>query len=68
MTDPLVAQIWPELAALHESLAALPEEVTVTKVEERAPMDRKLTDDEINAIHEGLLKKQKRGGSLGLNR
>jgi hypothetical protein len=63
----LVAQHWPHIAALAAALNGLPSTVTI-QAEQDAPSSHKLTDDEINAIHEGLLRKQHRGGSLGLNR
>lgn len=59
MAHPLVEQLG--IAALHDSLEALPREIKITRVESR--------DDDAEAeadrIHELLLRK-KRSGSLGL--
>lgn len=60
MVDPLVEEHWPQLAALHRALGAIPDTISVP-----APV-RDLSDDDVDRIHEALLRKQ-RSGSLGLN-
>jgi len=60
MTD-LVAKHWPHLAELVSTLEAL----NGSTVEVTGAMT-KVSQETVDAVHEGLLKKQ-RSGSLGLN-
>lgn len=69
MADDQVAQHWPHLAELAALVDALDgRTVTVQAQQTPAVSGRSYTDAEIDAIHDALLKKQRRNGSLGLNK